>query len=488
MNEHLRLVFDPMLPVSWLEILASCAALLTVYALLRRAKGAAWRTALFALLLLILANPSLIAERRAPLKDTALIVLDQSASMDLSDRARQAERALDSLKKKLAQFPDLDVDVARAKGTSETDLFHVAEQRLAAIPPGRLAGIIFITDGEVHDKPQGAWSGPLHVLIAGQHDEIDRRIAVTAAPAYGIVGKDVTLTVRIDDAPKPQNETAAVTLRRDDGESETVDMPVGHAVKFMVPIKHAGPNLFAFSVAGVPHELTMLNNETAVTVNGVRDRLRVLLISGEPHIGGRTWRNFLKSDPAVDLVHFTILRSPGSLDYTPDSELALIAFPVRELFETKLASFDLVIFDRFRQQSLIPDAYLANIARYVENGGALLVSNATGTGIPSLTLSPLARVLPTTPSGQLMTGAFVPKLTDEGKRDPVTDTLTTDMPRKDWGPWFRQSDARIKSEDDEVLMTGLQGKPLLVLARVGQGRVAQFLSDQFWLWAKGYKD
>ena len=201
-------------------------------------------------------------------------------------------------------------------------------------------------------------------------------------------------------------------------------MPVGKDVKFEVPIAHAGQNLFVFSTPPLPNELTPINNDAAVSINGIRDRLRVLLISGEPHIGGRTWRNFLKSDPAVDLVHFTILRSPTKIDGVPNSELSLIAFPVHELFETKLKSFDLVIFDRFRQQSLIPDSYLENIARYVEQGGALLISNATDEGIPEITFSPLARILPAEPTGHLLTGSFVPDLSDAGKRHPVTDTLT----------------------------------------------------------------
>jgi hypothetical protein len=487
MNDHLRLVFAPLLPLPWLEVFAAVAFAFVLYALWRRAKGAVWRGIAATFLLLALFDPSLVEEQRAPLKDTALIVVDESASMKIGDRAGQAARALASLQEKLAAFSDLDVAIVHAKGTVETDLFGAAGDKLSTISRDRLAGVIFITDGEVHDAPTGGPPpGPLHALIAGHHDEIDRRIAITAVPAYGIVGKSVTLTLRIEDAPRPQSDTAAVTFTRGNGDSETVEMPVGKDVTFEAPVDHAGPNLFAFSVEGLPNEITTLNNSTSVTVNGIRDRLRVLLVSGEPHVGGRVWRNFLKSDPAVDLVHFTILRSPNKPDFTPNDELSLIAFPVEELFKTKLAGFDLVIFDLFRQQTLIPDTYLANIARYVEHGGALLVSNATDEGIPSLAQSPLARVLPTEASGRLLTGVFVPELTDAGRRHPVTDQLTVEMPRQTWGPWFRQTEAHIRNPQAEVLMTGLQHAPLLVLDHAGEGRVAQFLSDQFWLWARNY--
>ena len=214
-------------------------------------------------------------------------------------------------------------------------------------------------------------------------------------------------------------------------------------------------------------------------------RLRVLLVSGAPHIGGRTWRNLLKADPAVDLVHFTILRTPDKNPFAPNSEMALIAFPTRELFEVKLKNFDLVIFDRFSNRSLMPDAYLENIAHYVEQGGALLISNATDEDTDALSASPLAHLLPAESTGHLLTGAFVPDLTEAGKRHPVTATLANERPRSDWGPWFRQIDAHVRS--GEILMTGINGAPLLILDHVGQGRVAQFLSDQFWLWGRGYQ-
>jgi hypothetical protein len=485
MSGDLHIMLAPLLPVPWLEVLAVAAALLIAYAFRRRAGGAFLRGVAFALLLLALANPSLIEEQRAPLKDTALLVIDDSASMQISDRPQQTAKAVDSVTKKLAGFSDLDVETLHVAGATETDLFRAIESKLASIPRDRLAGIIALTDGDVHDKPESPLPGPFHILLAGHKDEIDRRLAITESPAYGIVGKSVTLTLRIEDHPAPQSDSATVSFSRDNGESRTFTMPIGKDMKFEVPVAHAGQNLFAFSTDALPHELTTINNNAAVTVNGIRDRLRVLLISGEPHIGERTWRNLLKADPAVDLIHFTILRSPSKMDGIPNSELSLIAFPVRELFETRLKSFDLVIFDRFRQQSLIPDEYLGNIAKYVQQGGALLISNATNQAIPPLSYSQLADVLPAEPSGRILTGAFVPDLTEEGKRHPVTDTLTNDMPRDKWGPWFRQIEAHVKKGD--VLMTGLNGAPLLILDHVGDGRVAQFLSDQFWLWSRDFR-
>jgi len=484
MSAHLNIIFAPLIAPPWLFLLLGLAALFVFYALLRRARGALWRATASAFFILALANPSLIKEQHEPLKDVAIIAVDDSASMQLENRAPQAATALDALTKKLSSFKDMDTEIIHVKGSEETDLFAAIDKKLAAVPHDRLAGVIVLTDGEAHDKPS-SYAAPFHALMAGHKNEVDRRLIVKEAPAYGLVGKNASLTLRIEDTPKAQSENATVIFRRGKGESQSLTIPVGKDVSFEAPVDHPGQNLFVFTAEPVPDELTLLNNTASVSVNGIRDRLRVLLVSGQPHIGGRTWRNFLKADPAVDLIHFTILRSPMKMDATPNTEMSLIAFPVHELFETKLNSFDLVILDRFRSQSLVPDEYLENIAKYVENGGALLVSNATEEGIPPLTFSPLARILPAMPTGKLLTGSFVPDLSEAGKRHPVTNTLTRIAPRDGWGPWFRQTGSR--NAHGETVMTGLDGQPLLILDHVKEGRVAQFLSDQFWLWSRNYR-
>lgn len=481
-----HLIFHPLLPPAFLEVCALLSFLVILPGLLRRIRGSLLRGIAFLIILLSLVNPSWLQEQHEPLKDTALVVVDDSASISVAHRTEIVNRALKSIMDKLASFADLTVDVLHINGHQETDLFEALMPKLASLPHGRLAGIIAITDGQIHDRPSNNLEAPFHVLIAGHKDDVDRRLVIRQAPAYGIVGQSVTLTLRIEDTPQPQSERATLTWQRDDGSSQTVMMPVGKDIPFDVPIGHAGKNLYAFTVETLPHELTTLNNTAAVNINGIHDRLRVLLISGEPHIGGRTWRNFLKTDPAVDLVHFTILRSPDKASYAPSSQMALINFPVHELFDVKLHSFDLVILDRVSKRSLISDDYLNNITHYVENGGALLVSVATdGPDAASITESPLVALLPALPTGQVLTGPYIPDLTDVGLRHPVTGSLTTNIPHDKWGPWFRQMDATQVTGD--ILMSGLEHKPLLVLSHVGQGRVAEFLSDQFWLWGRGYQ-
>ena len=323
-----------------------------------------------------------------------------------------------------------------------------------------------------------------------------RRTAVwlsSKAPSFGLVGKPVTVTVRVEDMPGNQSPDAVVNIRQDGGAPRPFRVPVGRDMPLEFTLDHGGQNVFEMEVASAPQELTLANNRAAVVINGVRDRLRVLLVSGEPHAGERTWRNLLKADPGVDLVHFTILRPPEKQDGTPIRELSLIAFPIRELFEIKLDEFDLIIFDRYRRRGVLPQLYLSNIASYVENGGALLeAGGASFATSMSLYRTPLGAVLPGEPTGEVIERPFKPTVTELGHRHPVTSGLPGDVPpgapagaEPSWGRWFRQVD--VTPLQGSVVMEGVDSRPLMILNRVGEGRVAQIASDQLWLWSRGYE-
>jgi len=486
-----HLLFSPSIPYWALAAIGLAGLALTALAARGRGPGPWWRLLPLAVLLLALANPRLTEEESTPLNDTAVVIVDESASMGVGGRHDQAEAALADVLAKMKRLTGLDVRVERyrpAAGRDEgTQLFHALDRALADIPRNRLAGIVAITDGEVHDVPAKPDLGaPFHVLIAGQHNERDRRLVIDQAPAFGIVGNPTTLSFHVEDPG--QTGSAGVTVRRDGGPPSTIDVPLNQPATLDIPLDHAGPNVVELEAAAVPGELTLANNRAAIIVNGVRDRLRVLLVSGEPHAGERVWRNLLKADPSVDLVHFTILRPPEKTDGTPLRDLALIAFPVRELFEEKLHGFDLIILDRFRLRALLPVGYYKNIADYVHAGGALLLAAGPEfSGPDSPFSSSLASVLPAAPAGHDFEQLFVPQLTDVGRRHPVTAGLPgaeTDPPS--WGPWARIIGSTVKGQGT-VLMTGPDGSPLLVLDRVGDGRVAELLTDTAWLWSRGYQ-
>ena len=499
----------PLLPWWALALLAAAAVLLLGFGLWRRAPGLGWRALALAVLLAALVNPSLIEEQRVPRRDVAIVVLDDSPSQNIGHRRQASEAALAAIKNKLGHEPDLDLRVIRAgasaTGTQDegTRLFAALDRAMSDVPRQRLAGIVMITDGEVHDVPaddaktlRQAIPVPLHVLLSGQPNERDRRLVVSQAPSFGIVGKQSQMKLRVEDLPLTAAEEAGedtdearVTWRKDGGGAQDLMAPIGQDVTLPVLIDHGGPNVLELQVEPGPHSLTPVNKRAVVVVNGVRDRLRVLLVSGEPHAGERVWRNLLKSDPSVDLVHFTILRPPEKQDGTPIRELSLIAFPIRELFDTKLDDFDLIIFDRYSRRGVIPEAYLENVVHYVQNGGALLEAAGPNFGTPmSLSRSPLGAILPAEPTGEVYEEGFKPQVTDLGRRDPVTEGLPGAGPpggEPSWGRWFRQVDARVHR--GVTVMTGDRGDPLLVLDRVGKGRMAQLLSDEMWFWARGFE-
>ncbi|MBM3508204.1 MAG: hypothetical protein FJX64_11005 [Alphaproteobacteria bacterium] len=495
----LTVAYSPLMPWWVIVAIGAIALAILVFGAVRRARGLILRGLAFAVGLAALANPSLIEEQRETLTDVAVIVADNSLSQNIGDRKARTEAALADLTRRLEALGNLEVRVVHAGNEANaegTKLFAAIERALSDVPPERVAGAILITDGQVHDAPtadairNGAWrgtgDGPVHTLLTGHRNEGDRRVVVVRAPAYGVVGTDLAVTVRIEDATAAPGTMTVLSVVTDGVGERRIRLPVGIDADIPVTIEHGGPTVLELVAEPGRAELTLLNNRAAVVVNGVRDRLRVLLVSGEPHNGERTWRNLLKADPSVDLVHFTILRPPEKQDATPIRELSLIAFPVRQLFEDKLDDFDLIIFDRYAQRGVIPRIYLQNIADYVGYGGAVLVAAGPEDASPSLSLftTPIAEVLPTIPTGRILTVGFRPQISDVGRRHPVTsDLLPPGVTSPTWGRWFRLIGAQ--TTGGTTVMEGENGQPLLVLDRVGEGRVAQLLSDQAWLWTRG---
>ena len=490
------IAFSPFLP-SWAIIALSAAALaITIVLAWRRVRGAWLRALAFALLILGLCDPNLVQENRRPLKDIVAVVVDRSASQDIGERPGQTDKARDELKARLNALGDVDlrvVETSRQESDTEgTKLFSALRGALSDAPPERVGGAIMITDGDVHDIPGTVaalgFDAPLHALITGHEGERQRRIELIEAPRYGIVGKDQVIALRVLDSAD-HGEPVRLAVRRDGATIDELDAKVGERINVEAPIDHAGPNVIELEVAPVEGELATDSNRAVVNIEGVRDKLHVLLVSGKPHPGERMWRNLLKSDPNVDLVHFTILRPPEKGgDGTPINELSLIAFPVADLFGRKIKDFDLIIFDRYAQQSILPYAYLDNIANYVRDGGALLMAEGPEFSTPDgLYYSPLGAIAPAEPTGEDVEAPFQAKVSEEGLRHPVTrglaglDAKTGDG---EWGRWFRLIGAR--ATGGETVMSGPDDKPLLMLSRVDKGRVGLLLSDQMWLWARGY--
>lgn len=474
------IVLDPLLPIWIVASLAAGLAAGAAVAAARARRLAPLRALLAAAAILLLLNPVRRVEERERQPDVALVVVDRSASMAVNGGTAQIAPSLARLRK---TAPDIEWRIveARSEPGQGTRLMPTLDRALRDVPADRLAGTLILTDGIVRDTPDInslPADRPVHVLLAGREAVRDRRLIVTRVPSYSVVGRPAAIGLRVDDG-LDGNGSARLTWLVNGLPQPPREVPVGETVTLPVPIERRGPVEVALSVSPRPGgEATLVNNRALVRLNGVRDRLRVLLVSGVPYLGGRVWRDTLKSDPNIDLVHFTILRLPSSYDPTPSEQLALIPFPVEELFEQQLVRFDLVILDRFGLTELLSPAYFERLVTFVRDGGGMLViagdEYAEPGGLPD---TALRDILPALPAGPVVERRFMPAVSDLGRRHPVTAAL-----RGPWGTWGEQADVRASRA--QVLLTGADNRPLLMLDRQGKGRIGLLASTHVWWWAR----
>ena len=483
-------IFSPLLPLPVIGLAALVVVLFTAIALMRGLSGWALRGLGALLVVGALVQPMYQSEDRTPLKDIVVLLIDQSASQTLLDRARITENRTAEIEAALAARPNTQVHRIEVNdGPDDTGslLMTALSEQLSKLPSERIAGIILLSDGLLHDLELAPeLPAPLHLMLSGKKSDWDRRVTVKNAPAFAILDEEITLTLRIEDSGAAPATPVIVPLiiSVDGGPPQSYQVPLNQDLSLPITLPHAGRNIIQFETPKVTGELTDRNNSALVQINGVRDRLRVLLVSGQPHAGGRIWRNLLKSDSAVDLVHFTILRSPNKQDGVPVDELSLIPFPTRELFMEKIHDFDLIIFDRYKRRGILPALYLDNVVDYVRNGGAVLVAAGPDfASANSLYRSPLSNILPAEPTARVITKPLRPKLTAVGQKHPVTANLSSD--KTEWGRWLRQIEVTQKS--GHILMSGADERPLLILDREGEGRVALLASDHAWLWHRGFE-
>jgi len=500
-NMDTTITFSPLIPWSLIYGLATVATICILFCLWRGLSGWALRGLAAMVLLAALTEPNLQQEAREDLSNIVLVIVDKSESQTVAVRPAQIEQAVTDLVSDiegLDNFEVRQVDLTNDANAQDDGTFLITalNRTINEVASNRIAGAVLVTDGQVHDADiAGQFGFPLHVLLTGEENDWDRRLIVKNAPAFAILDEEITLTLRIDEQGKvPANirGKARVEIAIDDGDPVAFDLETNTDLQMPLKLPHGGINVLQFNLLPVEGELTTRNNSAVVSINGVRDRLRVLLVSGEPYAGERTWRNLLKSDSAVDLVHFTILRPPEKQDNTPVRELSLIAFPTRELFLEKVDEFDLIIFDRYSKRGLLPSSYLSSVVQYVRRGGAVLVASGPSfASINSLFRTPLSEILPAEPTARVYEQGYSPTVSELGQRHPVTENLESFSPvsgtdqEAPWGRWFRHIDAEPLSGN--TVMTGVDGHPLLVLDRVDEGRIALLLSDQAWLWSRGFE-
>ncbi len=477
--------FYPLININFLIALMVLSLIVIFIGFKLKAPGNIFRAMLLCLIILSISNPTIISENRENIPDTVAVVLDLSPSQDINNRKDIAQKTYNNIKNELEKINNLDVRLKTINGERGSKIFEPLNSMIGDVPAERLAGAIIITDGQISDAPtlldNFNFKSPINILLTGNKEEKDRRLIIESSPRFGIVGEEINIDIKVEDI-SASSPNALVSINMNDEIEQSRSIPIGEIVTITMPLERAGITSLNIEVEAGKEELTLQNNKAVVEINAIRERLKVMLVSGEPNMGLRSWRNLLNSDPSVDLIHFTILRPPNKQDLTPVGELSLIPFPSRELFQANLNDFDLIIFDQYHLRGILPQFYLKNVVEYVVNGGALLdASGPSYAGPYSLSLSPLQNILPTEPTGDVVLQEFIPIMTNYGERHPVTANLKDNI-SNNWGPWYRMVEGITIAGD--VLLEGPEARPLLVLNRVGQGRVAQILSDQSWVWTK----
>ncbi len=455
----------------------------------RQAMAAGLRAVAVLAIVIALVQPRRLEDTRHPLPDRLILLVDRSASMGIAGRRAMADQAVRSLTAAGRQ-EGLQVETVAFDDRDRPAGEALRQGRLAG-EDRALAGVVLVTDGLVRGPAQLAGAlpagRPLHLLLAGDPQMRDRRLVIESAPPYAVVGRPVTIRLRVEANGEPAGKQVPLVIAEEKGRRRERPVPVGRSVTISLTPDRRGTLWVSLAVAAAPDEAVVANNRRILRIEAVRDRLRVLLVSGEPHPGERAWREILKSDPAVDLVHFTILRLVESQDPARPEELSLIPFPTDRLFGEELSGFDLVIFDRYRLRGVLQAGHLDAIRRYVLAGGSLFVASGPEfAGAGSLANSPLAELLPALPAGAPQEVAFRPRLTTPGRRHPVTRPLI-DVSGKNrpprWGHWYRY--LPVHQRRGVAVLAGPRAAPLLLLADAGRGRIAMLQSDQFWLWARG---
>ncbi|MBL0217460.1 MAG: hypothetical protein IPQ07_26750 [Myxococcales bacterium] len=405
-------------------------------------------------------------------------------------------------------------DTAQGKAT----LIRKALETIRARYEGRdLAGIVLISDGAStggfdEDSGDGAVRDFLrsldtrvHTVWAARPGLKDVAVAKVMADEFAFVRTVVRIDAVIRTTGLPARKVL-VTLSTDGQplRQKMVDFPGGEhdvTVTFEVTPPRVGRYVYEVSVPVAAGEAVTTNNARSFVVRVIRDKIRVLMVAGQPGWDVRALRQMLKSNPNVDLISFFILRTQDDISAgVANDEMSLIPFPTRELFEQQLPSFDLIILQNFEYLPYGIGDYLENIRSYVEGGGGLAMLGGAASftsggyyGTPVATALPVELYGPFDTGPVLDTGKFTPQLTENGVLHPVTslryspdDNLATwkALPQLEGVNLVASAkpDATVLATHPRLKTKGGKPMPVIVAGDYGKGRSLAVTTDSVWRW------
>ena len=337
---------------------------------------------------------------------------------------------------------------------------------------------------------------PIYAIgFADKDSAPDLAIQKIVADDFAFVHNTVTLQVLLEQRGLKLSEVD-VTLKQDGRvlQSKPVPLVDGQGqVTFEFKPRRIGKQVYQVSVPVQAGEVVDSNNTRSLVLKVIRDRIRVLQVAGRPSWDERFLRELLKRNPNVDLISFFILRSTTDLQKAPQEELALIPFPVNELFTSpEIDSFDVVIYQNFSYLPYKMRRYLRYVRDYVNNGGSfLMVGGNLGFEDGHYASTELSEVLPLQLGGSLPwdDGAYRPRLTPQGRQHPITrigppgeppDAVYRTLPQL---AGFNSSIGLMPNAQALLRHPSLPGNPPVVAIReVARGRTMAVATDSLWKW------
>ncbi len=411
---------------AWAVAIACALALASFMLLLvemrRRERGgisivATGIVAVGALLFAVL-RPVKIAARESVVGARVVVLADASRSMALpaengESRIAKRNEAIASLQRERARHTacsSLGFEMARAAPARATgrrgeatatspssaraprsDL-TAAITALASSPDERPAAIVVVSDGRFDDPPEGVSRDslralgeelrvPIHTIATSKSSPPDASIRRVAAAGAAVAHVPMPLRVEIGCGGGLSCDELTVTARelRDDGPPALLASGLAHikdgkaTVDLTVTMERAGARILEVAIAAPPGDAIPENDRRLVTFNVSRERVRVLHVAGRPTNDVRELRTWLKSDASLDIVAFFILRTRTDDTKALDDELALIPFPVDELFTEHLPSFDAVVLQDIDALEYGLARHLGALTEYVKGGGGLIM-------------------------------------------------------------------------------------------------------------------
>lgn len=469
-----------------------------LYALRRKEKLAAATLGTGALVALSL---TLQTEQQSYTNDPTeiLVVIDQTSSNTANDRddiSAQIEQHIRDNMEGMDNFiiRPVYIDAALSGDAEEQSrLFDTLRDRVD-ITPEKMGGVIFVTDGQVHNAPDTSPYGdiPVYTILTGPESDYDRAIEITDVSPFGLVDKDHQINFTINEFGDPALSGNAIEVLVTQGTNvlQTLQVVPGEPTSIEVPITTPGVNSYTIKAQHLSAEVTDLNNSIAVEVEGLRENLNIFMMSGSSNNSARDLSTFYKADPASQFIHFMPLRLPSDLtSRISKDDLALGPVPYTEIFDNALDKFNIFGFDQYENNFILPYRDLRNIVDYANEGGSVMViAGEEFSGRKSLARTPIGNILPVEPTGEYRDTRYTAELSEDGKRHPLVRDLPGANPRGEtpnWGPWISASISDVISDTSRTLLETPDGQPLLVIDELGEneGRVAILLSGgSFALW------